>query len=213
MVEAGRFFLQFVGKSDRPLLAGDVARESFDHQHRALGVLAELAHQPVRALGARRLVVRADVEGDLDAGLGGDRRIEVVVEVDHRHLHLVGLLQARQQVGRADRGGDHRRRLLLQHGVAGVELRLGGLVGLDRLQIDVDAFLLAGGVDALLHRAPEGVRQRLHQDPIGRLLGGEGGRRRKGETERGDRGRRQTMFQHFLPPTVFDAISGPPPRL
>ena len=82
------------------------------------------------------------MEGDVDAGLLGDGGIEIVVEIDDWNLHLVRLLEAGQQDGRIDRRGDHRHRLLLQHGVAGVELRLGRLVGFDRLQEDLDAGVL-----------------------------------------------------------------------
>src|ERR1700677_5081162 len=173
--EARRLFLELFGEAARVLLPGDVAGKALDHQHRPLGVLAEHADQIVGAFRARRLIVRADVEGDVDACLFGDCGIEIVVEVDDWDLHLVRLLEAGQEDGRIDRRGDHGRRLLLQHGVAGVQLRLGGLVGFDRIQEDLDAGVLAPLVDALLHGAPERVGKRLHQDAVDRLVIGEGG--------------------------------------
>ena len=105
------------------------------------------------------------MESDIDAGLLGDGRIEVIVEVDDRDLHLVRLLEAGEQDGRIDRRGDHRRGLLLQHGVAGVELRLGRLVGFDRVEEDLDAGVLGAsstpfsiapqkGLDSVFIRTP-----------------------------------------------------------
>ena len=88
------------------------------------------------------------MEGDIDAGFLGDRGIEIVVEVGDRDLHLVGLLEAGQKDRRIDRRGDHGGRLLLQHRVAGVELRFGRLIGFDRVQEDVDAGVLGADVDA-----------------------------------------------------------------
>jgi len=141
------------------------------------------------------------VEGDVDAGLLGDRRIEVAVEVDDRNLHFIGVLEAGQKDRRIDRRGDHHRRFLLEHRIAGVELRLGRLVGFDRLQEDVDVRLLCAFVDALLHRAPERVRQSFHQDAVNRLVGGERARRREAERERGDRDASDAMFQHVSLPS------------
>src|ERR1700689_4763922 len=153
-VEAGRLFLELFGEAVRALLPGDVAGKAFDHQYRPLGVLAEHADQIVGAFCPRRLVVRADMEGDVDASLFGDCGIEIVVQVDDWDLHLVRLLEAGQEDGRIDRRGDHGRGLLLQHGVAGVELRLARLVGFDGVQEDLDAGVLPALVDALLHPAP-----------------------------------------------------------
>ena len=140
------------------------------------------------------------MEGDVDASLFGDGGIEIVVQVDDRDLHLVRLLEAGQEDGRIDRRGDHGRGLLLQHGVAGVELWLGRLVGFDRVQEDLDAGVLAALVDALLHRAPERIGERLHQDAVDRLIGGECGRRRKAQRERRDRGAQSRTFQHVSLP-------------
>jgi hypothetical protein len=70
----------------------------------------------------------------------------------------------------------------------GVELRLGRLVGFDRVQEDLDAGVFPAHVDALLHCAPERVGKRLHQHAVDRLIGGKGGRRREAKRERRDRG-------------------------
>src|SRR3984957_10295824 len=185
-VEARGLFLQLFGEAVRALLACDVAGKAFDYQNRPLGALAEHADQIVRAFATGRLVVRADMEGDVGASLFGDGGIEIVVQVDDWNLHLVRLLEAGQEDGRIDRRGDHGRGLLLQHGVAGVQLRLGGLVGFDRVQEDLDAGVLPAFVNALLHRAPERVGERLHQDAVDRLIGGESGRSRKAQRKRRD---------------------------
>ena len=201
-VEAGRLLLQFFGEPPRALLPGDVAGKAFDHQHRTFRILAERADQIIRAFRARSFVVRADMKGNINPGLLGDRRIEVVVEVDDRNFHPVRLFEAWEQDGRIDRCGDHRHGLLLQHGVARVELRLRSLVGFDRLQEDLDAGVLGALIHALLHRAPERVGQRLHQDAIDGLVFGVGRRRGEAEHERRDRRGKAQTFQHDSLPVL-----------
>ena len=123
------------------------------------------------------------MEGDLDAFLVEHRLVEIVVEVDDLDAGLLRRLQARQKVGRVDGRGDHRRRLALQHGVAQVELRLGRLVALGRLLEDLHAGSLGAGLDALAHRAPERIGQRLHQHAV---FGVVGLGRRRGAKRHGD---------------------------
>ncbi len=150
-------------------------------------------------------VVRADREGDLDARLLGDGVVEIGVEIDHRNARVGRLLEAGQEVGRVDRRGDHDRGLALEHGVADVELRLGGLVGLDRLQVVLDARLLGAVLDALLHRAPERVGQRLQQHAVDLLILGA----RRGRPDQGGAREERRADRHpvhlYLPFVRLDA--------
>ena len=111
------------------------------------------------------------MKGDLDAFLVEDRLVEIVVEIDDLDAGILRRLQAGQEVGRIDRGGDHRHRLALEHRVAEVELGLGRLVALRRLQEVFHAGLLGAVRDALGHRAPERIGQRLHQYAVFAVLG------------------------------------------
>ena len=105
---------------------------------------------------------------------------QVGVEIDYGDAHVGRLLQARQQDGGVDRGGDHHGRLALQHGVAGVELRFRGLVGLDGLHEILHARVRGAGAHALLHRTPERIGQRLQQHAVGGRIGRAGGWRESG---------------------------------
>ena len=82
----------------------------------------------------------------------------------------VACLEAGQQVGRVDRRGDHDVRLALEHGGADVELRLGGLIGFDGLEVVFDARCLGAVLHALLHRTPERVRERLQEHAVELLI-------------------------------------------